>query len=88
MTSLETCGHKVLILRDREKWLSVTSPGLAVDINPEAAFLVIPNDWHAVDGDEEVLVFLPGPLGADTQVRAPKSLFVEITTREDGNGGT
>lgn len=81
-------GHLVLCLADRNP---ETSDGITavesrrdvggvvrISVDLETFFLVNSRAWQETGEDEQLLVFIPGPLGADVQLRAPKRLFREV----------
>lgn len=86
-THLDVGGHLVLCLADRNPetaaGLSAQEelPGggvLSIRIDIETFFVINPRAWRDYSDDEQILVFVPGPLGADIQLRAPKRLFREV----------
>lgn len=96
MTQLTAGGHLVLCLADRDP---ETADGISIQeerrdgtrlsirLDLETFFVVNPAAWRDTDEGEQLLVYVPGPLGADISLRAPKRLFREVHTpsRKDTN---
>jgi hypothetical protein len=77
-------GHLVLCLANRNPGTDLglsaqeelaTGGHLSIHIDLETFFVCNPAAWRDTEEDENLLVFIPGPLGADVQLRAPKRLF-------------
>lgn len=93
--NLEIDGYMVLCLADRNPETAagvfVADGEVSIRVDIQTLFVVNPATWSHADEGEQLLVFIPGPLGgADVQLRAPKRLFreVQIPTREESNGRT
>jgi hypothetical protein len=80
-------GHLVLCFAERDP---ATSDGVSLDgtlpdgarfsvgFDMESLFVTSTRSWRETAEDERLLVFLPGPLGTEVLIRAPKRLFREV----------